>query len=129
MSIHPVPIIPPATETAEARDSGRAPSSRPAPPRPDSGNAPDPEAASSQNNSPLSRMAEDEVEVQRDSQTNGEIVVRYVDHSGNVILQMPSAQVLNVTRAIDQDLEREQEVRAKEQITAESSRGGKSDGH
>jgi uncharacterized FlaG/YvyC family protein len=50
--------------------------------------------------------------VQRDSETNGEIVIRYLDRSGDVILQVPSSQMLALTRAIDQNLQQEAKVRA-----------------
>jgi hypothetical protein len=129
MSINSIPLIKPATEIADSRESGAAPSSRSAPEQPDLGSPPEEETASTQNIPSLSEMPKDEVEVQRDGQTNGEIVVRYMDHAGNLILQVPSEQVLNVSRGIDQDLEREQEVRAKSEGTVEGDEGGKSDGH
>jgi hypothetical protein len=126
MSILPVSIIGPAIEMPDSQDL-RAPR-RTVPAQPDSGTAPDAKPTSSPNVSSLAEMPEDEVEVQRDSQNNGEIVVRYVDHSGNLILQMPTEQVLNMTRAIEEGLEREQQSRAKVQETV-GHEGGKSDGH
>ena len=129
MGIHPVPIIQPASENSDSRDSGGAQSSRRAPVRSDSGSAPEPETAGTQNISTLSEMPQDEVQVQRDNQANGEIVIRYMDHAGNLILQVPSEQVLNVTRSIDQDLEREQQVRLKAEQTVEGHQEGESGGH
>jgi S-adenosylmethionine hydrolase len=136
MSINPVQNIEPATSFASHNSPG-AQSPTPAPARKvqaDSGTLPDPEPGESQNVPSLSEVPKDEVEVQRDSQNNGEIVVRYVDHSGNLILQMPTEQVLNMTRAIDEDLERELQAPAKVQETkvqetVEGHEGGKSDGH
>jgi hypothetical protein len=133
MSINPVPNIEPAAETSFASyDSHGAQSPTPNPIRkvqPDSGSSPNPEPAEARSVPSPSEVPQDEVEVQRDSQTNGEIVVRYVDHSGDLILQVPSEQVLNVTRSIDQDLEHQQQVHARSEATVGSYKGGKSDGH
>jgi len=74
-------------------------------------------------------MPQDEVEVQRDSAANDEIVIKYMDHSGNVILQVPSSQVLGVTRAIDQDFQREQRLRANTSAVVGSTGGEKAHGH
>jgi hypothetical protein len=119
MSILPVSNIGPVPEIPDARSAAR----RSAPSVPDSGTPPDAEPARASNVSSLSEVPKDEVEVQRDSQNNGEIVVRYMDHAGNLILQMPSEQVLNVTRSIDEDLERERQSRAKLQEAVEGSQG------
>jgi len=133
MSINPVQNIEPAAETSPASyDSRGAQSPTPAPARnvhSDSGNAPDPESDESRSIPSLSEMPEDEVEVQRDNQNNGEIVVRYVDHSGNLILQVPSEQVLNMTKSIDEDLEREQQARAKVETAVARNPRGESDGY
>jgi uncharacterized FlaG/YvyC family protein len=69
-------------------------------------------------------MPTDEVQVQRDSATT-EIVIKYLDGSGNVILQVPSSQVLDVARAIDQGLQQESKDRATT-TGAEDREGGKS---
>jgi hypothetical protein len=127
MSILPVSITGSAAEIPASQGPVGAPG--PAPGRHDSGTPPNPEPARPPNVSSLSEVGEDEVQVQRDSQNNGEIVVRYVDHSGNLILQMPTQQVLNVTRAIEEDLEREQQALAKVQGTIEGHEVGKSDGN
>lgn len=58
-----------------------------------------------------SELPQDEVHVQRDSSANGEIVIQYVNQFGSVVLQVPSSQVLDVARAIEQSLEREAEDR------------------
>jgi len=133
MSINPVPNLEPGGETSLAsHDSREAQAPHPAPARkvqPDAGTSPEAEAASSAKVSSLAEMPKDEVEVQRDNQTNGEIVVRYMDHAGSLILQVPSEQILNLTRSIDRDLEREQEVRAKAETAVQGHPGGESDGH
>lgn len=56
-------------------------------------------------------LPQDEVQVQRDEETNGEIVIKYMDHSGNVILQVPSSQVLGMKRLIGQDFRKAAEAR------------------
>jgi hypothetical protein len=133
MSINPVQNSGPAAEASLAsHDSRAAQSPTPASARkvqPDSGNRPDPEPVESRSVPSLSEIPEDEVEVQRDSQNDGEIVVRYVDRAGNLILQVPTEQVLNMTHAIKEDLEREQEARAKPETGPKTNLGGKFDGH
>lgn len=50
-------------------------------------------------------LPQDEVEVQRDPAGSGQIVVKYLDAKGNLILQVPSAQVLKLARSIEQALD------------------------
>jgi hypothetical protein len=78
---------------------------------PDTGNAPKQEITTSEKNSPSPELPQDEVQVQRDSTTNGEIVVKYIDRSGNVIVQVPSTELLSLARSISQDFERQAKVR------------------
>lgn len=66
--------------------------------------------------------------MQRDSATNGEIVIRYLDQRGNLILQVPSSEVLGVTRGIDQALEQSKRAQAAESGVTPRSKGGKN-GH
>jgi len=73
-------------------------------------------------------MPQDEVQVQRDSGTNGDIVIKYMDHFGNVVLQIPSSQVLGVAHAIDQELAQEAKARAVASETP-TGNGGKNHGH
>lgn len=127
MSINPVSAISSTTEaqapTAESHAQSR---SSMASAQPVSGRDPKSESVNSPESTLLSELPQDEVEVQRDSQADGTIVVRYMDHAGNLILQVPSEQVLGVTRAIDQDLEHEQELRAKAEGPVEDKEEGKS---
>ena len=51
------------------------------------------------------QMPQDEVQVQRVNGAGGDIVIRYLDASGNLILQIPSSQVLGLARAVEQALE------------------------
>ncbi|HTZ81686.1 MAG TPA: hypothetical protein VMB66_00755 [Candidatus Acidoferrales bacterium] len=78
-------------------------------------------------NSELPQAGEDEVQVQQGSQTDGRIVIKYLDPSGNLILQIPSSQVLGLARAIDQALNEQQKSRASE--GASSAEGAKRNGH
>jgi hypothetical protein len=66
--------------------------------------------------------------VQRDPETT-EIVIKYLDRSGSVILQVPSSQVLGVAHAIDQDLAQEAKVQASASAAQAQSEGGKVHGH
>lgn len=77
--------------------------------------------------SPAPETLKDEVQVQRGRETDGKIVIKYLDHSGNLILQIPSSQVLGLARAIDQALDQEQKIRASD--SASSSEGAKPNGH
>ncbi len=47
-------------------------------------------------------LPEDEVQVQRDS-SSGEIIIRYLDGRGDVILQVPSEQLLNLAHAAEHE--------------------------
>jgi hypothetical protein len=113
MSISPVPNFDPEAAASAAEASPRR---RPSPTPeenlgpPDSGTSPKQEARSVQSAAVSTELPEDEVQVQRE--TGGdEIVVRYVDHAGNLVLQVPSKQVLDVDRGISQDLEKQAQAR------------------
>lgn len=105
MSINPV-SAPSAPAEMPGATAHRLASPATAPPI--SGRAPKQETAAVQDNSFTPKLHKGEVEVQRDMQSGGKIVVRYMDSSGDLILQIPTEQVLGIARAIDQDLEREQ---------------------
>jgi hypothetical protein len=93
-----------------------------------SGTSPKQEASQPNQASALAEFPQDEVQVQRDSQTNGDIVIRYVDHLGDLVLQVPSSQVLGLTRAIDQALDQEVKARSSAAKSSEND-GGKVYGH
>jgi len=65
------------------------------------------EIATRRHTSQAAELPRDEVQVQRDTESNGQIVIRYLDQSGQVILQVPSSQVLGLARAIEQALEKQ----------------------
>ena len=132
MSINPVQGMGPAAEETLAEANLRraqAASSAPAAisAQPGSGRLPEQSAPKPQTISFATEMPQDEVEVQRDSEANDEIVIKYMDQSGNVILQVPSSQVLGMVRAIDQDFQREERVRTNASETG--SEGDKTHGH
>ncbi|HEX3819461.1 MAG TPA: hypothetical protein VHW45_03980 [Candidatus Sulfotelmatobacter sp.] len=59
------------------------------------------------------QLPEDEVQVQHD-RADGEIVIRYLDKSGDVILQVPSSQMVGMTRSIASDFQEEAKLRRNE---------------
>lgn len=131
MSINPVPATGPSEQAVFVNTAARAPS--PAAPQPqtspvapDSGPKPKSETHSSHDLSAASQMSQDEVRVQRDSGVNGQIVIKYLDSEGNLILQIPSSQVLGLARAIEQALEDGAQARKSEPAGPQSAEGGKS---
>ncbi len=130
MSINPVPGVGSATDPQSASVGHRAIPSTSAAAEPESaqsnsGTAPKQEVQQLQKAPVPVAEAQDEVQVQRDSATNGEIVIRYLDRSGDVILQVPSSQMLDVTRAIDANLQEEAKVRMDAGTTPAANQGGK----
>ena len=95
---------------------------------PDSGTSPKQQALNANIAVSSAEMPQDEVQVQRDSATNGDIVIKYVDQHGDLVLQIPSSQVLGVARAIDQELEQEAKARASSGARTATD-GGKVHGH
>jgi ABC-type uncharacterized transport system involved in gliding motility auxiliary subunit len=131
MSINPVQ----GTEANQASFAeARAREDRPSPAagksfQSDSGNAPKPKVPTPASVPASLEMLPDEVQVQRDGATNGAIVIKYLDHAGGVILQIPSSQVLALMRAIDQYFQ--EAAKAREKVSAEQagSEGEKAHGH
>jgi len=133
MSINPAQAVGPeaAVQPAEtnprplAAHGGTVPV--PGSSQPESGNAPKQEASVSPNPASSSELPQDEVQVQRDSQTNGDIVVKYLDHSGNVIVQIPSTELLGLARAINEDFQRQ--AKARSAGAGNGDEGDRSHGH
>ena len=90
---------------------------------PDPGTDPKPEVGRPQSTPALSELPQDEVQLQRDSEANGDVVVKYVDRSGNLILQVPSSEVLGLARSIGEDFQQHAKARAADAETR--SEGGK----
>jgi uncharacterized FlaG/YvyC family protein len=110
MSINPVPAVGNATNTSLATGGVRSSHVRtpePQGPSPQTNSGPEPkqEIRHQPQTSETLETAKDEVQVQRDSESNGQIVIRYLDHAGQVILQVPSSQILGLARAIERALE------------------------
>jgi len=109
MSINPVQSVEPAgalfaeTPPTTATASPSVARGKSTPP-PVSGTPSKAELAPSSDTLVLPEMRQDEVQVQRDA-SNGEIVIKYLDGHGDVILQVPSAQVLELAHSITNDLE------------------------
>jgi hypothetical protein len=116
MSINPVPVIPPASdpqgsETAVRLKNAQA-STAAADASPVSGTQPKQNSATPLNTSRATNPLQDEVDLQHDAQTGGDIIVQYKDQSGNLILQLPNSQVLSVARSIYQDFRAEAKARS-----------------
>jgi hypothetical protein len=126
MGINPVPTIEPAVGSplSDANSHGnRPPVAGGDSSSPDKGNSAKSELEAEQTTATSLEMPQDEVQVQRDSENDGEIVIRYLDHAGNLIVQVPSSQMLGVTRAINQDFQQEAKAREKVAATLENNEG------
>jgi len=129
MSINPAQGISPTEKAQADAEALRAEQAQPsAPAIPISGTSPKQEASQARNASPSSELPQDEVQVQRDSGADGAIVIKYVDRFGDLVLQVPSSQVLGVARAIDQELAQEAKARAVADGQTDNT-GGKGHGH
>jgi hypothetical protein len=122
MSIHPVTISPVGEAPAQLNDRP-APGQKSAPSK--SAPAPKPESPGPETTAAPAEIPQDEVQVQREGQANEEIVIRYMDHAGNLILQVPSSEVLSVAQGIDQDLEQQTRARVAESAGSAQGEGGR----
>jgi len=132
MSIDPVSAVGLAFEAKPQPSDIRRPqpepdAADPVSPRPNVVRVSNQSGPAPSSNSEWPQAAGDEVQVQQGSQTDGRIVIKYLDASGNVILQIPSSQVLGLARAIDQALNNQQKIRESE--SASSAEGAKRIGH
>ncbi|HEV2398256.1 MAG TPA: hypothetical protein VGS27_15045 [Candidatus Sulfotelmatobacter sp.] len=93
----------------------------------DSGTRPKQEIHGSPSSARSPEMTADEIQVQQDRQTHGRIVIRYLDHAGDVILQVPSAQVLGLQQAIEQALEQQAKLQTENNQAIDE--GATTDGH
>jgi len=131
MSINPAQVVGPESAAQPAESNSRAlpahgwtvPGQASSPP--EAGNAPKQDINVSENKASSSELPQDEVQLQRDSQTNGDIVVKYMDHSGNVILQVPSTELLGLARSITEEFQSQAKARA----AAVSGTRGEGEGH
>ena len=108
MSIHPVPTLGPGggapADSAVVRKGSSIPTQADVA-HFESGTKPTAEHPPSKAAPESAEMPRDEVQVQRVNGASGDIVIRYLDASGNLILQIPSSQVLGLARAVEQALE------------------------
>lgn len=132
MSINPVttpgPAAGPPTAEAAVRVASSSPTSTSSA-QPESGGKPDVEIRPSPPTSEAAEMPQDEVQVQRVDGASGPIVIKYVDSSGHLILQIPSAQVLGLARAVEQALEEQADRRNRANESGSRAEGGTSDGY
>ena len=132
MSIDPVTGIQPSHDSAIAgtvvREGGVSPEPRTVN-RPDSETKPITESHSRKLTSLPSEMPRDEVQVQRTNDGSGDIVIRYMDPHGNLILQIPSSQVLGLARAIEHALKEQASQRSNVSADSLPNRRGGSDGY
>jgi regulator of PEP synthase PpsR (kinase-PPPase family) len=122
MSINPVQSLGTESGAQASAANLRAPRPQPAPvtvaihaqEQPGSGTFPNPATQPAQKVAATPERAEDVVQVQHDSQVTDEVIIKYtVQATGRVILQVPSAEVLNVVRGISQDLQQEAKLESK----------------
>jgi hypothetical protein len=109
MSINPVPAVGPVSETPAGEGQPRVHQAQPDPAveavrtknPPDVGMPPKQETSATKNAPAAVEFPEDEVQLQQDSEIKGQVIVRYLDKAnGQVVLQVPSEQVLAVDRGI-----------------------------
>ena len=130
MSIHPVPMLgtaaDPIANDPRLREAARMPS-RPTS-EPDSGKKSRVENRRLEPSMDSPPMRQDEVQVQRVNGASGDIVIRYLDASGNLILQIPSSQLLGLAKAVDQALAEQAHRRANGSEQVQPGQGELSDG-
>jgi hypothetical protein len=129
MSISPAitfSTIPQAsTPETQSLSDAHQPNARKAASPPESGKLSDAEVQAPKDDSASSQLPEDEVQLQHDSQLQAQLIVRYMDKTGNLILQIPSRQTLNLEHAIAAEFEVPKSKASVEEIHAE----GESNGH
>jgi len=73
-------------------------------------------------------LPEDVVEVHQDPEVKDQIIIQYLDHAKNVILQVPSDQELSVERGIAEETQEAAKQRARKATAAAGSEGGETHG-
>jgi len=78
---------------------------------PNVGRLPKEESSGTNNTSAVAEFPEDEVQLQQDTEIRDQVIVRYLDKAtGDVVLQVPSTQVLSVARGIYEDFQKQAET-------------------
>ncbi len=133
MSINPVQSFGPESGAQAFAANVRAPRPQPstlsvtvhATDQPSLGTSPNQETPHVQKVAAEPTQPEDVVQVQHDSQVTEDVVIRYtVQATGRVILQVPSAEVLNVARGISQDLRHEAKLESESSAAVEGEEHG-----
>lgn len=123
MSINPVSNI---TSNDLASDPNlRVAPQRSAAHRSDSEPRPTREIKKPQSDPASFELPQDEVQVQRDPAGSGQIIIRYLDSKGNLILQVPSSQLLGLARSIEETLS----AQAKSHAADDATEQGDTHGH
>jgi hypothetical protein len=99
MSIGPLAAFGAAGDVQLADATLRAARQAVAPPT-DPGSVPKREVQATKNSSSQLLSEQDEVQVQRDTELQYELIFKYVNGAGSLILQVPSEQALSVKRGI-----------------------------
>lgn len=66
----------------------------------------------------------DVVEVHQDPDIKGQIIIQYLDHTGSLILQVPSTEELSVERGIAQEFQESAKLRAVTTTPNSAGEGG-----
>jgi hypothetical protein len=89
----------------------------------------EPSSRSAARGNESAELSPDEVQLQRSSQDEDQIVIKYVvSATGSVILQVPSNQVLDVGRGIQQEFARQAKSEENAETVRTESSGGKTYG-
>jgi uncharacterized FlaG/YvyC family protein len=89
----------------------------------------EPSSRSAARSNESAELSPDEVQLQRSSQDEDQIVIKYVvSATGSVILQVPSNQVLDVGRGIQQEFARQAKSEENAETVRAASSGGKTYG-
>jgi uncharacterized FlaG/YvyC family protein len=139
MSIGPVQNLGPVSEEPSAKASPPAERSQtsasPQEParktaQPEKGTLPKQKEAGVKNPPSPAELPQDEVQVQRDSQNRDEVVIKYLDKTtGDLILQVPSAEVLSVARGIYQEFGQRAKVQESASTATVADKGEEPHGH
>jgi uncharacterized FlaG/YvyC family protein len=98
--------------------------------QPETGTLPKQKEAGVKNLPSPAELPQDEVQVQRDSQNRDEVVIKYLDKTtGDLILQVPSAEVLSVARGIYQEFGQHAKVQHSTGTATVADRGEEPHGH
>lgn len=132
MSISPAisfnPVIEDLSSSTQSQQNSSRPHSQGIASSAESGKVSNAEVETPKSSPAPPQVPEDEVQLQRDSELENEVIVRYVDKAGNLILQVPGAQMLNLERAIAAEFHQPKSQAAAE-ASKETGQSGESHGH